>query len=666
MTWPLLAIAALTTLAYANAFQGGFVLDSLQLVVRDARVHAWTPNNLRLIVSHTYWWPLGESGLYRPVTTLSFLFNYAIAGNAEHPFGYHALNLGLHLVNVCLAYGLLRSLVAPAAALAVAVLWAVHPLATEAVTNIAGRADLLATASVLGGLLAYLRAQRATGAARLFWLITLAMLLLIGALAKESAVALAALVACSELAQWRTRSSRSRFEIALALALPLLVLWQARAIVIGGAPEAEFPYTDNPLVGEGWVVSRATALAIGARYLLLLIWPARLSADYSYPAILPVATGTAYAILAAASLIAGALAALFRSHRLAFGCAVAAIITWLPASNLVFTSGTIMAERSLYLPSLALIASALLVAQRVVSRIGPRATTAAVVAIALALAGRTFLRNRDWQSDVTLWTATIADTPRSAKAHRALAEAIYTADPQRQQIDRVISEAEMATALLSSLPDERNDYQSFRQAGAFRIDRAHARESAASAAPSNAAARDDFGKALEHLARAAAIARVQAARYGDPATNRFQADIARLQAVAHLGLDNRSEALAAAERTTERDPLNGLGYRLLAQASIANNDPDNAAIQLMIGGLVTGDREFTQDLANLYRAGLDREGCALVAAGGQAVALNSDCGVVRAHSCAAARKVRSVALALGRAPLAEAAATLSQRFSCPP
>src|SRR4029453_1288538 len=74
----------------------------------DARVHAATEENVALILRHTYWWPVGESGLYRPLTTLSYLFNYAILRNEDRSAGYHAVNLLLHVVNVLLVYALLR------------------------------------------------------------------------------------------------------------------------------------------------------------------------------------------------------------------------------------------------------------------------------------------------------------------------------------------------------------------------------------------------------------------------------------------------------------------------------------------------------------------------------------------------------------------------------
>jgi hypothetical protein len=100
------ALCAITLVAYANSFGSGFVLDNSGLILQSARVHEASAENLKLILQHTYWWPFGESGLYRPLTTLTYLYNYAILGNADHPAGYHWINFLLHAGNVLLVYAL--------------------------------------------------------------------------------------------------------------------------------------------------------------------------------------------------------------------------------------------------------------------------------------------------------------------------------------------------------------------------------------------------------------------------------------------------------------------------------------------------------------------------------------------------------------------------------
>src|ERR1700678_3390949 len=75
------ALSLLTILAFWNSFGSGFVLDNRGLLLNDPRLREATASNLRLIWQHTYWWPTGEGGVYRPFTTLTYLFNYAILGN---------------------------------------------------------------------------------------------------------------------------------------------------------------------------------------------------------------------------------------------------------------------------------------------------------------------------------------------------------------------------------------------------------------------------------------------------------------------------------------------------------------------------------------------------------------------------------------------------------
>src|SRR5208283_3663902 len=122
--WHMLALWALVLAAYSNSFQAGLVFDSAVAITRDARIQAVTPRNLQLILTEEYWHGSTTSGLYRPLTTFSYLVNYAVFGNGTHPAGYHWVNLALHAVNVSLVYllGLLVFEAAPVPALALAAL----------------------------------------------------------------------------------------------------------------------------------------------------------------------------------------------------------------------------------------------------------------------------------------------------------------------------------------------------------------------------------------------------------------------------------------------------------------------------------------------------------------------------------------------------------------
>src|ERR1019366_7509963 len=103
------ALVILTLLAFSNSFNAGFTLDNKGLL-HDPRIAAALPPNVGLILHHTYWWPNGEAGLYRPLTTLSYLFNDAILGGGDQPFEYHVINFVFHAFNVLLVYTLLLRL----------------------------------------------------------------------------------------------------------------------------------------------------------------------------------------------------------------------------------------------------------------------------------------------------------------------------------------------------------------------------------------------------------------------------------------------------------------------------------------------------------------------------------------------------------------------------
>jgi protein O-mannosyl-transferase len=145
-----MALCAISLLAYSDSFRSGFVFDNQSLILQDPRLSEATAENVGLILRHTYWWPKGESGLYRPITTLSYLFNYSVLGEGNHPAGYHWFNFFFHALNVLLLFILsLRFLEKLWPSAFIAGLWAVHPVLTESVTNIIGRSDLLAATSLV-------------------------------------------------------------------------------------------------------------------------------------------------------------------------------------------------------------------------------------------------------------------------------------------------------------------------------------------------------------------------------------------------------------------------------------------------------------------------------------------------------------------------------------
>jgi protein O-mannosyl-transferase len=193
--WRLLLIWGLLLIAYSNSFQSGLVFDNSSIIGRDPRIRQATSQNIQAILAGGYRYNNPTDGLYRPLTTFTYLLNYAVLGDGTQPAGYHWVNLGLHALNTALVYALgIAILGGPAVAWALAAIWGLHPLLTESVTNIVGRADLLAAFGILAGLLCYVKGTSSAGRKKLAWLAGVATAQAIGLFSKESAAVLPGLM----------------------------------------------------------------------------------------------------------------------------------------------------------------------------------------------------------------------------------------------------------------------------------------------------------------------------------------------------------------------------------------------------------------------------------------------------------------------------------------
>ncbi|SPE34695.1 Tetratricopeptide TPR_2 repeat protein [Candidatus Sulfopaludibacter sp. SbA3] len=434
--WRLLAIWGLVLVAYSNSFHAALVFDNALVIGEDPRIREATPQNIESILTEKYWYGASArsvaSGLYRPFTTFSYLLNYAVLGNGPRPAGYHVVNLVLHELNVALVYALgvmIFGEIAPAWALAA--IWGLHPLLTESVTNIVGRADLLTALGVLAGLLCHMRGASAAGRHRVAWLAGLAAAQAAGLFSKENAAVLPCIMLLYDLI-WSGRSAwRRRAPAYAAVAVPIAAFFCLRSAL---QIHMLVAFTENPLVNAGFWTARLTAVKVVGMCLGLFFWPARLSADYSFNAI-PLFGWRASnwedakALIALAVCVGAALFAVLLAVRwrrtgmpLLFFL-VFFFVASSPTSNLIILIGSIMAERFLYLPLVGL-AGCVVAAIHALGRRGflkrPAAAPvawAALGVVGLAFTARTYARNVDWQDDRSLWTSTVEVCPHSARPH---------------------------------------------------------------------------------------------------------------------------------------------------------------------------------------------------------------------------------------------------------
>ena len=650
MWWLRAALCGIALLAYANSFSTGFALDPTELVLQDPRIRAVTAENLALILKQEYLWLNYSSGLYRPVTTASFLLNYAVLGNGESPAGYHWVNFLLHVVNVWLVFALAHRLFrARSAAFIAAAVWAVHPVTTEAVTNIGGRADLLAAFAVLSGLLCYLRGP--------VWAVL--PFALLGVFAKENAIVLLGLMLwCDATSSEGWTQVRRRFPAYAAGLASLGIFLLVRLAVFRRLPYAEPPFVDNPLAGAGFWTARLTAIKVVALDLWLLVCPLKLSSDRSYDQI-PLGGESAWVALCVLAAIAALVFILRRKDRLILWSAGFFLIALLPTSNLIVPIGSIMAERFLYLPSVGFAIALAALA----GHVGPERLRFAIVAVVLtALAFLTYSRNPAWQDSLSLASEDVHNAPRSFKLHSLLAQELFRQDV-RANIDRVIQEQEKTCEILRPLPDNQTPQQSLAQLGDAYVVKGNL-----SGGPSTPEGRLWYEKGIPVLERAREISRLhekswddQQRAHGKPLGERFASqDLYYDLGVAYGSVGRYPEALETLLYGRDIQPARPDFYAAIAAAYTALNQPANAAIAALQGNLVSDNSPQSAALVSDMYSHIEGGTCAVVDQPG-GPKLNLDCPRLRADFCPAAQALARAYRASRRPEQAE---EITRRYGC--
>jgi tetratricopeptide (TPR) repeat protein len=644
------ALFVLILLAYSNSFHCGFTLDNKPLILQDPRLLGATSENVSLIFSHPAWWGAPETGLYRPFTTLTYLLNYSVFGNTDQPEGYHYFNLLIHFANVLLCYAIaLLVLKRFWPAVFVAAIWAVHPVLTESVTNIVGRADLLAGFGMLCGLWMYLKSREAWGVRRIAWLLGLIAAATVGIFAKESGIAIAGLIVLCEIAWWKGPAQlRSAAYGLLAAALPIIAFLMQRWSVLRHSKVTMFSFTANPLLGAGFFTARLTAVKILARYLWILIWPAKLSWNYYFSEI-PLARGALQDWLAWIVILAVVLGASFAywRNRTVFFFAAFAFIALIPVSNLILLIGSSMADRFLYLPAIGFAACVVIGLCALGERFGSRKFAPIVACLlVLALGIRTYSRNSDWLDNSTLTESGVRVTPQSFASHFALATNLYMTDRTHSNLDRVIAEGEKSLAILDPLPDSRNFEDAYANAGTYyqlkgALLQRDVANGVTAAAPASVKA---YQRALQILLRGAAIGRSYDQQVHDKEIARGKKDseiphsgsksLYPEIALTYLGLGDVSKAHEAILNALIVDPEQSKTFGTLAQILVLEKKNDEAAVAVVEAYMVSGSKEILAPLAQLYRTGLDPQGCA-ISRDANGLSLNTFCEPVHNHICRA-------------------------------
>ena len=414
--WILLLV--LVAIPFATGLPHGFVYDDYGSIAENPFLDE--PGNVQKLLTFR---TLADSSVpdgRRPMVVLSYLLDRAVWG--LEPFGYHLTNLLLHLIVVSLVLVLVRRLQpewGSFLAFAAALLYGLHPALTETVQCPAFREDILLTLFVLLFLLATTRQRTA-------WLSIPALALAL--LAKESAVIAPVLALWMWLCFPSTRLRRGTAFAVAGVSAGLIVLFAALWFKNGPVQAAA---SEQAVMSLPFPANLLTAPWLWVKELRVLVWPHPLIADY---VITPVTQILDWRFLAgAAVLLASAIAAgalVRRAPWIAFGMGWM-LIGFAPVSNIVPLYNP-FAERYLYLIAVgfSLVAAQLLslLPERkwscCATRPNESGESACLHSRALLLAlicaaytGLTINRIIDWADDLSLWSKTLLQEPRSARAH---------------------------------------------------------------------------------------------------------------------------------------------------------------------------------------------------------------------------------------------------------
>jgi tetratricopeptide (TPR) repeat protein len=437
-TTPLAALVLIAAgaAAYSNSLAGPFVFDDVRSIVSNPSLR-----NLARLDEVLVPPPEAVTVTGRPVANLTFALNYRLGG--EDVRGYHLVNLAVHLLAGLTLFGAARrALLLPAwrerfghaatgLALAVALVWMLHPLQTESVTYIVQRTESLAG---LFYLVTFYAVVRAIGSERPgVWHATAIVACALGMATKETAVSAPLVMLLFERVATRRPLKevlRCRWPLYAGLAATWVLLAAVMATSWNRYQTAGFG------LGMDWFDYACTQFGNIVHYLRLSFWPHPLVIDYGAP--LATTAGQIVPSAAVVALLVAATAVAWWRWPGIGWLGVWFFATLAPSSSIVPLVNQTAAEHRMYLALAAVVALVILGGyaawQRLAARGGEtasppgRAWRAAAVVLVLAMAGAlgatTYVRNIDYQSPLALWRTTAAHCPDSFRAQLNLGAAL--------------------------------------------------------------------------------------------------------------------------------------------------------------------------------------------------------------------------------------------------
>jgi tetratricopeptide (TPR) repeat protein len=470
---PALIIFLFTCLVYGNSVLNGYTMDD-SIVLTENVFTKQGINGLNAIFTNDAFVgyfqekkSLVAGGRYRPLSIATFAIEYELYG--LKPAYSHAINV-LLFGGLCVCIFLLLRYLLPqkkdlpfyvSVPFLCAVLFAAHPIHTEAVTNIKGRDEIM---SMLFAILALWAAVAAVKEHKFSYVLLGAVALFLSLLSKENAITFFAIVPLTYY--FFTNAKLKDYVLVIVVYIvpaALYFLFRSEYAASDLAQESN-EILNNPFVGATFQERYATPVYSFLLYYFKLVFPHPLSHDYYFNQIPLIGFGTPKFIasaIATLALVSIALNQLLRKTTVSYAL-LFFFITFSVVSNILFSVGIIMNERFMFMPSLGfcLLLAAGFNYLAVTNRLKPIAVGVLAGIVLFLYAAKTYSRNMDWKDNLTLFKADVVNSPNSAKVQTSVGgDMIAEAEKQTDSLKRkeMLTEAMMhLTKSLQIYPENFN------------------------------------------------------------------------------------------------------------------------------------------------------------------------------------------------------------------
>ena len=401
---------------YANSIDNPFIWDDNVFIknnpiIKDVRYlpHIFTKN----LLEHN---PI-KGDFYRPVQGLSLMIDYFFWGS--NPVGYHIANFLLHLLCALLVYFLVNDIIRDRlASFFTGLLFLIHPVQTEAVTYISGRADPLATAFILSAFLLYIRATTPISTTwSTFSYIGAIFMFIIAIFSKETSLIFPVLLLLYEFYIWGIDKFFRKVRVIILRLAPFLGLVIIYLVIRFTLLTQITKFVHTTSVGLG--ARGVTFLTTIPVYIRLLFIPM----DLHMERFIPISSSLFEPrVLIALGILCFAIVCIVRTYK--FSRETSFGLTWffvtlVPISNLI-PLNAVMAEHWLYLPSIGIF---MVIGSGVSKLLLKAVNTKRVIIIIIItaylifLSTLTILRNVEWGNAIIFYKNAIRYSPDSYRLH---------------------------------------------------------------------------------------------------------------------------------------------------------------------------------------------------------------------------------------------------------